>query len=271
MDERPPLRAVVVDDEPAARDVLRVFLDVEPRIRLVGEAANGVDAIDVVRSARPDLLFLDIQMPDTDGFGVLESLGADIPRGIVFVTAHDEHALRAFEIHALDYLLKPFGKARFEQCVDRAIRALEAADALDLKHTVEALVRGHRDKGDPWDLQPPSANASARPQRIGVRSGSRTVLVDLDEIDWVRADGDYVRLHIGTEDHLLSRRMADLEELLDSARFLRIHRSVIVRLSQVRELRRDGDGGGIAVLRGGVHLRVARSRWTQLEHALGLG
>jgi two-component system LytT family response regulator len=267
--EAPPLRAVAVDDETAAREVIRLFLERDSRVSLVGEAGNGDDAIALVRSVRPDLLFLDIQMPDTDGFGVLEALSDDLPAGIIFVTAHDDHALRAFEVHALDYLLKPFGQPRFKTAVDRAIRALEAEHALDMKRTVDTLVRGRHDKdAEPWEWHP---ETSVRPHRIGVRSGSRTVLVDLDEIDWVRADGDYARIHVGEDDHLVSRRMSELERLLDPSRFVRIHRSVIVRMDRVRELRRDADGGGLVVLEGGVRLRVARSRWAGLEAALGLG
>jgi two-component system LytT family response regulator len=277
--ETGPLRAVVVDDEPAGREVLTSFLAREPEIELVGEAANGDEAVDLVRSTRPDLLFLDIQMPDRDGFGVIEALGADVPRGIVFVTAHDEHALRAFEVHALDYLLKPFGFARFHATAERAIARLRLEPAASLGPTLDSVVDGRRGRGDDStaDLVLPGGHAPGAPGpapepaplRFGVRKGTRTRILDASDIDWIEAAGDYARLHAGDESHLLSIRMHELEERLDAS-FFRIHRSVIVRLATIRELVRDPGGGGVAVLVNGVRLRVARTRWDALEEALGL-
>ncbi|HZD04783.1 MAG TPA: LytTR family DNA-binding domain-containing protein [Longimicrobiales bacterium] len=287
MPEAVSVRAVVADDEPAARDVVVTLLRHEP-VEVVGEATNGEETVALVRQIRPELLFLDIQMPDLDGFGVLEALGDDVPPGIVFVTAHDEHALRAFDVHALDYVLKPFGRPRFHAAVARALRRLEAEDALGWKRTLDALVRG-RDTGSTADVagllradvegdattsqRPPRAAprpSPASPPRLGVRFGARTVLVDVPDIDWIEADGDYARLHVGGRIHLVSERMHALERTLDPAHFLRIHRSAIVNLDRVRELRREPDGGGVVVLRNEVRLRVARSRWEKLEGALGL-
>lgn len=284
-DAAAPVRAVVADDEPAAREVVVTLLADEP-VRVVGEAAQGKETVELVRRLRPDLLFLDIQMPDLDGFGVLEALGDDVPPGIVFVTAHDEHALRAFDVHALDYVLKPFGRPRFHAAVERALRRLAAEDALGWKRTVETLVRGRglrEGEGDAAarllrtavDAEGRSGSGATRPsgapRRLGVRLGSRTILVDVPDIDWVEADGDYVRLHVGGKVHLISERMRVLEETLDPTRFVRIHRSAIVNLKRIRELRREPDGGGLAVLSDDVRLRVARSRWETLEEALGLG
>src|SRR5678810_1261019 len=143
-----PVRAVVVDDEPAARDVVITLLADHAGVSVIGEATNGREAVDVVRRTRPDLLFLDIQMPDLDGFGVLDALGGDVPRGVVFVTAHDEHAIRAFDVHALDYILKPFGKPRFGAAVTRALERLSALDALTMQRTLASMADDRRAAGD---------------------------------------------------------------------------------------------------------------------------
>jgi two-component system LytT family response regulator len=275
--ESAPLRAVVVDDEPDARDVVRTLLAGHEKIRVAGEATNGREAVDVVRRERPDLLFLDVQMPDLDGFGVLEALGADVPRGVVFVTAHDEHAIRAFELHALDYVLKPFGRPRFDAAVARAIERLDALDALTLQRTLASMADDRRARDEPpGELSlthregGTAVPRSAPLQRIGVRNGSRVVVVDVDGIDWIEADGDYVRIHAGKASHLVLQRMHALEEALDPAAFVRVHRSVIVNVARVRELHRDADGGGSVVLKDGVRLRVSRARWGELEGALGM-
>lgn len=273
MGEPTTTRAVIVDDEPAARDAIRTLLEGVEGVAVVGEAANGREAVERIRALRPELLFLDIQMPDRDGFEVLEALGDDVPPGVVFVTAHDEHAQRAFEVHALDYVVKPFGRPRFQAAVERALRRLEAEEALSLKETLQSLIQGIRLQGvDATSLvTPPGGYAKVAPRRLGVRMGSRTTLVDTAEIDWIEADGDLVKVHVGERVHLVSGRMRDFESLLaDSGRFHRIHRSTIVNLDRVRVLDSDRDGGGSVVLSTGVQLRVARARWTEVEEALGL-
>lgn len=264
-----PFRAVVVDDEPAAREAILTMLADEPDVTVVGQAGNGDQAIPLIRSLRPDLLFLDIQMPDRDGFQVLEALGGEVPPGLVFVTAYDQHALRAFEVHALDYLLKPFGRPRFSRAVGRALERLRAQQALDLGRTLERVSEALRPApAEAGALAEPAA--PARPSRIGVRTGGRVVMVEVESIDWIEACGDYLRVYAGSARHLIGGSLQRLERLLDPAAFLRVHRSVIVHLSRVRELRRDPDGGGSVVLADGVRLRVARGRWESLERALGL-
>ncbi|HEU4722784.1 MAG TPA: LytTR family DNA-binding domain-containing protein [Gemmatimonadaceae bacterium] len=272
-----PLRAVIVDDEPDARDVVRTLLAAHESVRVVGEATNGRDAVALVRRERPDLVFLDVQMPDLDGFGVLEELGDEVPRGVVFVTAHDEHAIRAFELHALDYVLKPFGRPRFDAAVSRAIERLSALDALSLQRTLASMTDGRRSRQEPPSALAAESGAhdapSARPaplRRIGVRNGSRITLVDVESIDWIEADGDYVRIHAGPARHLVLQRLHALEDALEPRAFVRIHRSVLVNLSRIRELHRESDGGGSIVLRDGVRLRVARGRWDELQGALGV-
>jgi two-component system LytT family response regulator len=265
------VRAVVVDDEPAARDAVTTLLAEHPSVRVVGEATNGRDAVLLIRRERPDLLFLDVQMPDQDGFGVLESLGADVPAGVVFVTAHDEHAVRAFEMHALDYILKPFGRPRFAAAVTRALERLHALDALTMQRTLASMSEDRRANGTaPGELSIEENGKRAAVQRIGVRTGARTVVVDVDTIDWVEADGDYARIHVGKQVHLVSQRMHALERLLEGDAFVRAHRSLIVNVKRVRELIRDADGSGAIVLQDGVRLRVARGRWEALERVLGL-
>jgi two-component system LytT family response regulator len=259
-------RAVVVDDEPVARAAVLTLLGPEPAIEVVGEAASGEEAVEVVRRSKPDLLFLDVQMPAGDGFKVLETLGADVPGAVVFVTAFDEHAVRAFEVHALDYLVKPFGRPRFAAAVARALARLRADEAWSQRSTLQALLAA-RDPGPLGTLE----SSAPRPQRLAVRLGSRSLLVEVDDLDWIDAEGDYARLHARGRVHLVSTRLQALEERLDPEKFLRVHRSVIVNLSRVRELSREEDGGGAVVLEGGVRLRVARGRWEALERALKLG
>jgi two-component system LytT family response regulator len=265
------VRAVVVDDEPAARDAVTTLLEEHRSVQVVGEATNGRDAVALVRRLRPDLLFLDVQMPDQDGFGVLETLGADVPAGVVFVTAHDEHAVRAFEMHALDYVLKPFGRPRFAAAVSRALERLHALDALTMQRTLASMSEDRRASGSPAGELSMEENGKRTPvQRIGVRTGARVAVIDVAMIDWLEADGDYARIHVGKQVHLVSQRMNALERLLDGGAFVRVHRSVILNVARVRELVRDADGSGAVILQDGVRLRVARGRWEALQQALGL-
>lgn len=269
------VRAVVVDDEPTAREVVTTLLAEHPTVQVVGEATNGKEAVQLVRRLKPDLLFLDIQMPDQDGFRVLEALGDDVPRGIVFVTAHDEHAIRAFDVHALDYVLKPFGRPRFKAAVTRALEGLRAMDALTLHRTLASMAADRADSRPVGELSIGEGAAEGEgkprptgPRRIGVRNGSKITLVDIEAIDWVEASGDYARIHAGKHAYLVSQRMHALERLLEAREFVRVHRSLIVNVKRVRELHREPDGGGTLVLTDGVRLRVARGRWESMERAL---
>jgi two-component system LytT family response regulator len=274
--QRGVVRALVVDDEPTAREAVTTLLAEHPTVAVVGEASNGREAVALVRRLRPDLLFLDIQMPDQDGFRVLDALGDDVPRGIVFVTAHDEHAIRAFDVHALDYVLKPFGRPRFRAAVTRALEGLRAMDALTLHRTLASMAADRlADERPPAELsladaEPEVKGRTSPLRRIGVRNGSKITLVELDAIDWVEASGDYARIHAGKHRHLVSQRMHALERLLESREFVRVHRSLIVNVRRIRELHREPDGGGSIVLSDGVRLRVARGRWESMERALAM-
>lgn len=272
MTERGTYRAMVVDDEPEARRAILTLLEGEERVEVVGEAGNGREAVERARALRPDLLFLDVQMPDLDGFGVLEALGEDAPGGVIFVTAHDDYALRAFEVHALDYLLKPFGRPRFQAAVDRALVRLVADEPTTSRRTVSAILgRRHEHPTEAGQLAEAATSASApRARRLAVRVGSRIILVAVDEIDWVEADGDYVRVNVAGAVHLLTERLHALEATLGPEKFVRIHRSILVNLDRVRELRREPDGSGYVLIEGDVRLRVSRGRWEDLSRALGV-
>jgi two-component system LytT family response regulator len=267
-----PVRAVIVDDERAARDAVRSMLVERPQVQIVAEASNGREAEAILRQVRPDLVFLDVQMPDLDGFGVLDALGPAGPRGVVFVTAYDEHAIRAFEVHALDYVLKPFGRQRFNAAVTQALDRLRALDALTLQRTLSSMAQDRSaGKQLPAEVTGGLGDPSSRtPRRLAVRVGSKVTLVDIDAIDWMEARGDYVRVHAGKHLHVVAQRMHALERSFESSGFLRIHRSLIVNGSRVHELHRHADGSGTAVLRDGVRLRVARERWEALYKALSL-
>ena len=270
-----PVRAVVVDDEPAAREVVVSMLAEFPNVSVVGEASNGREAVTLIRTLSRDLLFLDIQMPDEDGFRVLERLGEEVPRGVVFVTAHDEHAIRAFDVHALDYLLKPFGRPRFRAAAGRALERLKEMDALTLTQTLSSMADDRRaDQAPAGELDiiatPSGASPPTLPARIGVRTGSKVAVIEVATIDWVEALGDYARVHVGKSAHVVSQRMHALEQMLETGDFVRIHRSLIVNLKRVRELHRESDGSGSVVLDSGVRLRVARGRWQVLLDSLGM-
>jgi two-component system LytT family response regulator len=217
-----PIRTLVVDDDPLSRKRIRTLLEREDDIEVVGECADGAEAIPRIREERPDLVFLDVQMPNVDGFGVVEAIGAEHMPVTVFASAYVEFALRAFEAYALDYLLKPFDEERFSRTLARAREA----------------TRSRRSARDPrLDALVQYLQAPARPeypQLLAVKSGDQYRFVEVADIDWIEADGNYIRLHIGTQDRLVHKTLSEMEEqLLDPAKFVRIHRSTIVNLSRI--------------------------------------
>jgi len=234
-----PIGTVIVDDEPLARANVAALLRADPEIVLLGECASGEEAVKTVRELRPSLLFLDVQMPDCDGFGVLEALGSDAPPAVVFVTAYDQYALKAFEAEALDYLLKPYDNARFFRVLSRAKVSL-----------------AHR----PVERR--------RLERIMVRNAGRISFLRIEEIDWIEAADYYACLHTGGKTHLLRRSMADLERDLEPVSFCRIHRSTIVNLARVRDLCSDGGGDYEVVLHDDIRLTVSRSYREKLQAAI---
>jgi two-component system, LytTR family, response regulator len=235
------IRALVVDDEPLARSNLTVLLRRDPEIETVTECGTGMQAIAEIRGKKPDLVFLDVQMPECDGFDVLELLGADLPPALVFVTAYDHYALRAFEAGALDYLLKPFDDARF----DRALRRAK-----------ERIGQG--------------SHLQQETERLVIKNAGQVLFLKTSEIDWIEAADYYVCLHVAAKTHLLRRSLFEVDQALDQTRFCRIHRSAIVNLDRVRGIGVDEDGGHNVLLDNGTRLRLSRRYTRQLQSRLGV-
>ncbi len=249
------LRILVVDDEPIVRRDLVRLLAAEPDTTVVGEARNGLEALDVIDQLTPDVVFLDVEMPELDGLGVVAGLDPERVPAIVFVTAFGHYALPAFDVHAVDYLLKPFDATRCRRALERVRERLAGARARDLDQVVSALVDR---TGAPRYLE-----------RLAVRGTDRTIILDLSDVIWIEASDNYVRLHAVTGRHLSRRTMRDLERTLDPARFARIHRSAIVNLACVRELRPRGDGDYDVRLADGVRLTLTRSYRDAFEARFG--
>ena len=235
------IRALVVDDEPLARRNLVVLLRRDPDIGVIDECGSGAEAIAAIRRRRPDLMFLDVQMPECDGFDVLELLGGAVPPTVIFVTAHDEYAVRAFEAGALDYLLKPFDDARFQRALNRAKEKL-----------------AHY------------AQSPQRVERLVIKSAGQVVFLEVAEIDWIEAADYYACLHVGNDTHLLRRALSELERDLDDGMFCRIHRSVIVNLGRIRGLELKNDGEYEVVLNSNARLRLSRRFRRTLQARLGV-
>jgi two-component system, LytTR family, response regulator len=233
------LRVLVVDDEPLARSNLLHSLRQRTDIEILGECESSAAALEIIRRDRPDLVFLDVRMPEYDGFDILEMLGADAPPAVIFVTAYDQYALKAFETGALDYLLKPFTSARFARALDRAHERIAQRK------------------------QPPIYS-----DRFTIKSAGRVVFLSATEVDWIEAADYYASLHVGTKTHLVRRSMNDLESDLDPVRFCRIHRSTIVNLDRVREVRFDSEAEYEVVLADGTKLRLSRRYRKDLESRL---
>ena len=236
------IRTILVDDEPLARSNLAILLRNDPQIEIVSECSSGAEALAKIRAARPDLVFLDVQMPECDGFDVLELLGNDLPPAIIFVTAYDQYALRAFEAGALDYLLKPFDNNRFGRALERA---------------KEKLAGGN--------------NPPTKLERLAIKGVGKVSFIKVSEIDWIGAADYYACLHVGTKTHLLRRSLSELEMELDPATFCRVHRSSIVNLERVRGLKLNGDGEYDVLLESGERLRLSRRYRKEFQSRLGVG
>ncbi len=253
------VRVLVVDDEPAARIGMSRLVAATAGFSVVGEAGDGDAAVALITSLRPDLVLLDIAMPGCDGFEVIRRVGAQHMPAVIFVTAHDEWALRAFEVHALGYVLKPFEDARLRSAL---VRAAAARHGAALATALESLLAAAQAAAQP----PPAASETRFETRFEVRIGARLLLIAAHEVDWIEGAGYYSMLHVGSETHLLRETMQALEQKLDPARFLRVHRSAILQLDRVRELR---DATSEVVLHSGDVVPVSRSRRAALSAALG--
>ena len=261
------LKVLIVDDEPLARSSVRRLLEPNAEVTIVAECEDGWDAVEVIRHAEVDLVFLDVQMPELDGFGVIREIGAARMPATVFVTAFDEFAVRAFEVHALDYLVKPFTDERFDAALERAKRHLENRGMLELGAKLARLLEATQKSDAVHGTH--AAPAADFAKRLLVTTANRTLVVRTSTIDWVQADDYYAALHVGTRTHLLRETMAALEAKLDPSTFVRIHRSAIVNLERVQALDRAADGQLTVILLDGTKLPVSRSRRENVEAALG--
>ncbi|MBL8211123.1 MAG: response regulator transcription factor [Bryobacterales bacterium] len=250
----PRFKVLIVDDEPLARDWLRGLLEAHPDFDVVGEGSSGVDAVEKSAALQPDVLFLDVQMPELDGPGALEAMGTERPRNVVFVTAYDRFALKAFELHALDYLLKPFDAERLEKTLDRIRRQRPAGSNPDpdLPGKLEALL---------VSLQPQRKAAD----RIAVKDGSRVTFVRIADLDWVEAYGNYVKLHVGAATHLLTQTMNGMEQRLPPDQFLRVHRSTIVNIDRIAAVEPMFHGEYAVRLHDGTELTLTRTYRERLQ------
>jgi two-component system, LytTR family, response regulator len=246
MTAQKPIRVLIVDDEPLARERVRSLLMKEEAIEIVGEAGDGKSALALIASKQPDLLFLDVQMPVMTGFDVIQAMPEETRPVVIFVTAYDQYAISAFEVHALDYLLKPFDAERFAASVDRARQYIQKGRLHELQARIAGLLS-----------QLPSGGAKA-PERLMIKESGRVHFLAIADIDWIEADGNYVSIHTGKETHLMRATMKEMEEKLDTATFRRIHRNCIVNAARIKELKTWFNGEYVAVLDSGKELAVSR-------------
>jgi len=249
------IKTIIVDDEPFAREKIKNLLLQEKDIRIVGEYGNGYDAVKVVHERNPHLLFLDIQMPGMDGFETLQAIHPDKMPTIIFVTAYDQYALRAFEVHALDYLLKPFDNERFQQSLNRA------RDLIQRKLIGEVNLQL-------MDLLENLKENKHRTSRLMIKSGGKVFFIRTNEIDWIEAAGNYIRLHVGEQTHLMRSTMSEMEKQLDPKTFVRIHRSSIVNIDRVRELQPWFNKEYRVILQTGAKLTLSRNYRGRLQNLL---
>ena len=250
------IRALIVDDEPLARERLVSLLTGESDVEVIGHCANGVEALAAIQEKTPELVFLDVQMPELDGFGVLAALEGEHRPAVIFVTAHDRFALKAFEVHAIDYLLKPFDRERFKKALDRAREQLKRKDSGEMEQKMTALLASLKTEAKQLD-------------RIPVKSSGRVVLVKTSDIDWIEAADNYVNLHTGKEAHLHRETMTALEQKLPTSKFLRISRSVMVNVDRIKELQPMFHGDYTVILQNGTKLTASRGYRDALNQLLG--
>lgn len=251
-----PIRVMIVDDEPLARERIRTLLSKDKDIEIIAEAGDGKSALKRIHSEKPDLLFLDIQMPIMSGFEVVEALPESERPAIIFVTAYDQYAISAFEIHALDYLLKPFDSERFQSALIRAKQQLEKGNLQKLHKNITKL------------LEQLPQTAQTVSDRLMLKESGRIQFLTISDIDWIEANGNYVKIHVGKESHLFRATMKEMEERLDTNSFKRIHRTCIVNADKIKELKNWFDGEYIAVLKSGKELPVSRRFRKNLDSAL---
>lgn len=269
-DEAVRIRTLIIDDEPLARGALRRLLEPDPTIELVAET-SGARAPEVIRETRPDLILLDIQMPGMNGFDVLQALDPEEIPMVVFVTAYDEHALRAFELRALDYVVKPFSDRRLLEAMARAKDMIRRRETDAAQRRLLQLLRARLTRAESADAYAEvRTGGGSREPRFAVRDGGRILMLQPSEIVWIEASGSYCRIHFAEHSELVRATLGALEEQLDPDRFFRIHRSAIVALDRVKEVRHESHGDYLVQLRDGTELRLTRSRKEEFELRVGL-
>ena len=256
MTDSPLIRVLLVDDEPLAREMLREMLEGDPQVQIVGESGNGREALDAIRTESPDLIFLDVQMPEVGGFEVLASLEREKLPYVIFVTAYDQYAVRAFEVQALDYLLKPFDQERFDVSWQRAKAQLLRDRNGGMDQRILAL------------LEELKAGKNYL-ERLVIKAAGRIYFLETNEIDWIEAEGNYVSVHSAKKAHLLRETISSLEAQLDPKKFVRIHRSSIIRLDFIQELQPWFHGEYRVILKDGTQLTLSRNHRDKLQEALG--
>jgi len=260
------IRVLIVDDEPLARDKIRGMLKGKEDFEIVGEAGNGKEAVSAIQKLEPDLLFLDVQMPEMDGFQVLQTIGPSRIPMVVFVTAYDRYALQAFEVYALDYLLKPFDRERFEKALVRARTQLDQEKRKDLTQGLQALMEELSRVRQGGSLATPGPKFL---ERLAIKASGRIFFLRAQDIDYIESEGNYIRVHTGKESHLIREAMSVLETQLDPKKFLRIHRCTIVNVDRIQELQPWFHGEYRVILRNGVQLTLSRSYREKLREFLG--
>jgi len=248
-------RVLIVDDEPLARERLRQLLESEPDIEIAGECADGRSAVEAITNKRPELVFLDVQMPELDGFGVLEAIGRERMPEVIFVTAHDRFALKAFEVHAVDYLMKPFDRQRFQTALHRALDQIKHNQTGELSQRLTALLA---------EVKPQAKGL----ERLAIKSGGRVIFLKTDDIDWIEAADNYVSLHVGSDTHLHRETLSSLAEQLPK-KFLRISRSAIINVDRVKELQPLFHGEYVVILRNGTKVTLSRNYREALSQLMG--
>ena len=249
------IRALIVDDEPLARRRIKSLLAHDSSVEVIGECSDGQKAVNSIRDLAPDLVFLDVQMPAMDGFQVISTMGSERMPTVVFVTASDQYALKAFDVNALDYLLKPFNRSRFQKTLARVKATIQHKESSGVNDQLLALL---------GDLR----REQAMPDRFVIKSGGRVVFLRVEEIDWISTVGNYVRLQVGRASHLMRETMSVMEAKLDPDRFMRIHRSTIVNLDRVKEVQPWAKGEYVVIMRDGTRLNMSRRYRDRLNERL---
>jgi len=254
-----PIRAIIADDEHLARKKLRIFLDTEPQVEIVAECLDGGQTVTAIHSFRPDLLLLDIQMPDMDGFEVLREVSAEEMPLVIFTSAYDQYAIRAFETHALDYLLKPFDQDRLHAAIERARFEIRKSKDREITHRILELLSWVKSEKRP---------VSEFENRLAIKTKGRVVFLNLDDIDWIEAAANYVRLNTGKDSYLFRETISRVSERLNPSQFVRIHRSMIVNIRRIKELIPVNSGEYVVILKSGKELSCSRGYRANLQHLI---